>query len=69
MLRSYRCWVIPQAAVRAAACGAQWVDTTTSHRTGRAQSLLASALAARPFLKVSTMVGSATSPRPPASPP
>lgn len=44
----YRCQAIPQAAVRAAASGAQWVDTAPNYATGRARILLAPALAAHP---------------------
>ncbi|WP_051848663.1 hypothetical protein [Streptomyces sp. NRRL WC-3725] len=56
-LGTYRCRAIPEAAVRAAASGAQWVDTASNYATGRAQTLLAPALAANPLLNVSTKTG------------
>ncbi|MFE8950526.1 aldo/keto reductase [Streptomyces sp. NPDC007856] len=56
-LGTYRCQAIPEAAVRAAASGAQWVDTAPNYATGRAQTLLAPALAAHPLLNVSTKTG------------
>ncbi|WP_280641150.1 aldo/keto reductase [Streptomyces afghaniensis] len=61
------CRAIPEAAARAAASGAQWVDTALKYATGRAQDLLAPALAAHPSLRVSTKAG--TSRRPPAAAP
>ncbi|WP_244177244.1 aldo/keto reductase [Streptomyces albus] len=54
---THRCQAIPEAAVRAAASGAQWVDTAPNHATGRAQILLAPAPAAHPLLNVSTRTG------------
>jgi aryl-alcohol dehydrogenase-like predicted oxidoreductase len=56
-LGTYRCRAIPEAAVCAAASGAQWVDTAPNYATGGAQSLLAPALAAHPALNVSTKTG------------
>ncbi|MEU8718372.1 aldo/keto reductase [Streptomyces sp. NPDC048663] len=56
-LGTYRCRAIPEAAVRAAASGAQWIDTAPNYATGRAQDLLAPALAAYPSLQVSTKAG------------
>ncbi|MFC8412627.1 MULTISPECIES: aldo/keto reductase [Streptomyces] len=56
-LGTYRCRAIPEAAVRAAASGAQWIDTAPNYATGRAQELLAPALAARPFLRIATKAG------------
>ncbi|MFD9097859.1 aldo/keto reductase [Streptomyces collinus] len=56
-LGTYRCRAIPEAAARAAASGAQWIDTAPNYATGRAQPLLAPALAAHPFLRVSTKAG------------
>ncbi|MGW2827354.1 aldo/keto reductase [Streptomyces sp. NPDC001443] len=56
-LGTYRCRAIPEAAVRAAASGAQWVDTAPNYATGQAQTLLAPALAAHPLLNVSTKTG------------
>ncbi|MFM9584158.1 aldo/keto reductase [Streptomyces caniscabiei] len=55
-LGTYRCRAIPEAAVRAAASGA-WIDTAPNYATGRAQTLLAPALAAHPSLRVSTKAG------------
>ncbi|MGW3360943.1 aldo/keto reductase [Streptomyces bungoensis] len=56
-LGTYRCRAIPEAAARAAAFGAQWIDTAPNYATGRAHILLASALAAHPSLRVSTKAG------------
>ncbi|MER5601671.1 aldo/keto reductase [Streptomyces sp. NPDC002265] len=56
-LGTYRCRVIPEAAARVAASGAQWIDTAPNYATGRAQALLAPALAAHPSLRVSTKAG------------
>jgi aryl-alcohol dehydrogenase-like predicted oxidoreductase len=56
-LGTYRCRAIPEAAVRAAASGARWIDTAPNYATGRAQDLLAPALAAHPALNVSTKTG------------
>jgi len=56
-LGTYRCRAIPEAAVRAAASGAQWIDTAPNYATGRAQDLLAPALAARPSLRIATKTG------------
>ncbi|MFD8630357.1 aldo/keto reductase [Streptomyces hygroscopicus] len=56
-LGTYRCRAIPEAAVRAAASGALWIDTAPNYATGRAQTLLAPALAAHPSLRVSTKAG------------
>ncbi|MFF5344086.1 aldo/keto reductase [Streptomyces althioticus] len=56
-LGTYRCRTIPEAAVRAAASGAQLIDTAPNYATGRAQTLLAPALAAHPSLRVSTKAG------------
>ncbi|MCC9711696.1 aldo/keto reductase [Streptomyces sp. MNU76] len=56
-LGTYRCRAIPEAAVRAAASGAQWIDTAPNYATGRAQELLAPALAARPSLRIATKAG------------
>ncbi|MFJ2736076.1 aldo/keto reductase [Streptomyces sp. NPDC087317] len=56
-LGTYRCRAIPEAAVRAAASGAHWIDTAPNYATGRAQILLAPALAAHPLLNVSTKTG------------
>ncbi|MER6406275.1 aldo/keto reductase [Streptomyces viridosporus] len=56
-LGTYRCRAIPEAAARAAASGAQWIDTAPNYATGRAQTLLAPALAAHPSLRVSTKAG------------
>ncbi|MFI2511655.1 aldo/keto reductase [Streptomyces sp. NPDC018972] len=53
-LGTYRCRATPEAAARAAASGAQWIDTTPNYATGRAQTQLAPALAAHPALRVST---------------
>ncbi|MER6093398.1 aldo/keto reductase [Streptomyces bluensis] len=55
-LGTYRCQAIPEAAARAAASGA-WIDTAPNYATGRAQILLAPALAAHPSLNVSTKTG------------
>nr|WP_206315938.1 aldo/keto reductase [Streptomyces sp. C1-2] len=54
---TYRCRAIPEAAVRAAASGARWVDTAPNYATGRAQDLLASALAAHASLRIATKAG------------
>ncbi|MFB7509822.1 aldo/keto reductase [Streptomyces broussonetiae] len=56
-LGTYRCRAIPEAAVRAAASGAQWVDIALNYATGQAQTLLAPALAAHPWLNVCTKTG------------
>ncbi|MBA2811502.1 aldo/keto reductase [Streptomyces sp. KM273126] len=56
-LGTYRCQAIPEAAARAAASGAQWIDTAPNYATGRAQDLLAPALAAHPFLRIATKAG------------
>ncbi|WP_395575782.1 hypothetical protein [Streptomyces sp. BK79] len=56
-LGTYRCRAIPEAVVRAAASGAGWVDTAPNYAIGRAQILLAPALAAHPSLNVSTKTG------------
>ncbi|KND39128.1 aldo/keto reductase [Streptomyces stelliscabiei] len=56
-LGTYRCRAISEAAARAAASGAQWIDTAPNYATGRAQTLLAPALAAHPSLRVSTKAG------------
>ncbi|MFJ9668788.1 aldo/keto reductase [Streptomyces sp. NPDC101219] len=56
-LGTYRCRAIPEAAARAVASGAQWIDTAPNYATGRAQTLLAPALAAHPVLRVSTKAG------------
>ncbi|MFJ9634722.1 aldo/keto reductase [Streptomyces sp. NPDC101175] len=56
-LGTYRCRAIPEAAVRAAASGAQWIDTAPNYATGRAQTLLAPALAAHPSLRIATKAG------------
>ncbi|MEV3972877.1 aldo/keto reductase [Streptomyces sp. NPDC050698] len=56
-LGTYRCRAIPEAAARAAASGAQWIDTAPNYATGQAQTLLAPALDAHPSLRVSTKAG------------
>ncbi|MEU4039763.1 aldo/keto reductase [Streptomyces collinus] len=56
-LGTYRCRAIPEAAARAAASGTRWIDTAPNYATGRAQTLLAPALAAHPSLRVSTKAG------------
>lgn len=56
-LGTYRCRNIPEAAARAVASGAQWIDTAPNYGTGRAQSQLAATLAACPLVHVSTKVG------------
>ncbi|MFF3350891.1 aldo/keto reductase [Streptomyces sp. NPDC002779] len=56
-LGTYRCQAIPEAAARAAASGAQWIDTAPNYATGQAQTLLAPALAAHPALRISTKAG------------
>ncbi|MFJ8509630.1 aldo/keto reductase [Streptomyces avermitilis] len=56
-LGTYRCRAIREAAVRAAASGAQWIDTAPNYATGRAQDLLAPALAAHPSLRIATKAG------------
>ncbi|MFE4540466.1 aldo/keto reductase [Streptomyces scopuliridis] len=56
-LGTYRCRAIPEAADRAAASGAQWIDTAPNYATGRAQELLAPALAAHPSLRIATKAG------------
>ncbi|MGW4735149.1 aldo/keto reductase [Streptomyces shenzhenensis] len=57
VLGTYRCRAIPEAAVRAAASGTQWIDTAPNYATGHAQTLLVPALAAHPTLRVSTKAG------------
>ena len=56
-LGTYRCRAIPEAAARAAASGAQWIDTAPNYATGRAQDVLAPVLATHPSLRVSTKAG------------
>ncbi|MFE9677166.1 aldo/keto reductase [Streptomyces sp. NPDC006259] len=56
-LGTYRCQAIPEAADRAAASGAQRIDTAPNYATGRAQDLLAPALAAHPSLRIATKAG------------
>ncbi|MFF8717144.1 aldo/keto reductase [Streptomyces sp. NPDC015184] len=56
-LGTYRCQAIPQAAARAAAWGTEWIDTAPNYATGRAQTLLAPALAAHPHLRIATKTG------------
>ncbi|QDN84416.1 aldo/keto reductase [Streptomyces sp. RLB3-6] len=56
-LGTYRCRNIPEAAARAVASGAEWIDTAPNYGTGRAQSQLAGTLAAHPSVHVSTKVG------------
>ncbi|MEU9471313.1 aldo/keto reductase [Streptomyces avermitilis] len=56
-LGTYRCQAIPEAAARAAASGTQWIDTAPNYATGRAQDLLAPALAAHPALRITTKAG------------
>ncbi|MFE2609925.1 aldo/keto reductase [Streptomyces mirabilis] len=56
-LGTYRCRAIPEAAVRAAASGAQWIDTAPNYATGQAQTLLAPVLAARPHVRIATKTG------------
>ncbi|MER7178547.1 aldo/keto reductase [Streptomyces hyaluromycini] len=60
-LGTYRCQAIEEAAGRAAAFGAQWIDTAPNYATGHAQTLLAPALAAHPALRISTKAGYFTS--------
>jgi aryl-alcohol dehydrogenase-like predicted oxidoreductase len=54
---TYRCRAIPEGAVRAAASGAQWIDTAPNYATGRAQSLLAPVLSSRPKVRIATKTG------------
>ncbi|MFE9454517.1 aldo/keto reductase [Streptomyces sp. NPDC006739] len=61
-LGTYRCRAIPEAAVRAAASGAQWIDTAPNYATGQAQTLLAPVLAARPHVRIATKTGFFTAP-------
>ncbi|MFE1925915.1 aldo/keto reductase [Streptomyces asoensis] len=56
-LGTYRCRAIPEAAVRAAASGARWIDTAPNYATGRAHDLLAPALTAHPSLRIATKAG------------
>ncbi|MFD3622602.1 aldo/keto reductase [Streptomyces sp. NPDC058676] len=56
-LSTYRCRAIPEAAVRAAASGVRWIDTAPNYATGRAQDLLAPALADHPALRIATKAG------------
>ncbi|SOE25125.1 aldo/keto reductase [Streptomyces sp. OK228] len=56
-LGTYRCRAIPEAAVRAAASGVRWIDTALNYDTGRAQDLLAPALAEHPPLRIATKAG------------
>ncbi|MER6633455.1 aldo/keto reductase [Streptomyces sp. NPDC000987] len=56
-LGTYRCRAIPEAAARAAASGAQWIDTAPNYATGQAQPLLAPVLAARPHVRIATKTG------------
>ncbi|MFE9674692.1 aldo/keto reductase [Streptomyces sp. NPDC006259] len=56
-LGTYRCRAIPEAAARAAASGARWIDTAPNYAAGRAQDVLAPVLAAHSSLRVSTKAG------------
>ncbi|MDG9709639.1 aldo/keto reductase [Streptomyces sp. DH10] len=56
-LGTYRCQDVPEAAARAAASGARWIDTAPNYGAGQAQRDLAGVLAARPTVHVSTKVG------------
>ncbi|WP_432189989.1 aldo/keto reductase [Streptomyces sp. Tue6028] len=56
-LGTYRCQAISEAAARAVASGAQWIDTAPNYAAGQAQTLLAPALAAHPAVRVSTKAG------------
>ncbi|MGW9499034.1 hypothetical protein ACWG5P_32585 [Streptomyces prasinus] len=56
-LGTYRCRTIPEAAVREAASGAQWIDTAPNYATGQAQTLLAPVLVARPHVRIATKTG------------
>ncbi|MGW4750593.1 aldo/keto reductase, partial [Streptomyces sp. NPDC004290] len=56
-LGTYRCQAIPEAAARAAASGAQWIDTAPNYATGQAQTLLAPILADRPRVRIATKAG------------
>ncbi|MFI9569367.1 aldo/keto reductase [Streptomyces rishiriensis] len=56
-LGTYRCRAIPEAAARAAASGAQWIDTAPNYATGQAQTILAPALTAHPSLRIATKAG------------
>ncbi|GHE13836.1 aldo/keto reductase [Streptomyces alanosinicus] len=56
-LGTYRCQAIPEAAVRAAASGAQWIDTAPNYATGQAQTLLSPVLAAHPHVRIATKTG------------
>ncbi len=56
-LGTYRCLDVAEAALMAAAHGADWVDTAPNYAGGRAETHLAVILAAYPDLCVSTKVG------------
>ncbi|MFE2823541.1 aldo/keto reductase [Streptomyces sp. NPDC059271] len=56
-LGTYRCRAIPEAAARAAASGAQWIDTAPNYATGQAQTDLAPVLATHPALRIATKAG------------
>ncbi|MEZ0088977.1 aldo/keto reductase [Streptacidiphilus sp. EB129] len=56
-LGTYRCLDVAEAALIAASCGADWVDTAPNYENGRAETSLAPVLAVYPHLQVSTKVG------------
>ncbi|MFJ6000508.1 aldo/keto reductase [Streptomyces sp. NPDC092370] len=56
-LGTYRCRAISEAAARAAASGAQWIDTAPNYATGQAQTLLAPVLSAHPSVRIATKAG------------
>ena len=46
-----------EAAARAVASGARWIDTAPNYATGQAQTLLSPVLAARPHVRIATKTG------------
>ncbi|MEU4655033.1 aldo/keto reductase [Streptomyces sp. NPDC023723] len=56
-LGTYRCRDIPEAAARATASGARWIDTAPNYADGHAQRQLAQVLITQPAVHVSTKVG------------
>lgn len=56
-LGTYRCRTVSEAAARAVASGARWIDTAPNYATGQTQILLSPVLAARPHVRIATKAG------------
>ncbi|MEU2552398.1 hypothetical protein ACF1GY_28370 [Streptomyces sp. NPDC014684] len=60
---NYRCRAIPEAAARAAASGAQWIDTAPNYTTGQAHPHIALVLAVgSPVVAAAVAVGFGSQP-------